>query len=138
MAWFFFSASFCNVCLQEWGLIPPAFEITLIFFFLIFLRTGFSWSIKSIVYPILGFFNFALANIDMVTSDHNPIAIEDKKVEFDYAAYGTIGLESAFGALNTVFSTQKAIELLTKGKNRFGLEKTEIKPSQIVCFTINL
>ena len=66
-------------------------------------------------------------SIDMVTSDHNPIAIEDKKVEFDYAAYGTIGLESAFGALNTVFSTQKAIELLTKGKNRFGLEKTEIK-----------
>ena len=26
-------------------------------------------------------------SIDMVTSDHNPIAIEDKKVEFDYAAY---------------------------------------------------
>ena len=66
-------------------------------------------------------------SIDMVTSDHNPIAIEDKKVEFDYAAFGTIGLESAFGALNTVFSTQKAIELLTKGKSRFGIENTEIK-----------
>lgn len=66
-------------------------------------------------------------SIDMVTSDHNPIAIEDKKVEFDYAAFGTIGLESAFGALNTVFSTPKAIELLTKGKSRFGIENTEIK-----------
>jgi len=66
-------------------------------------------------------------SIDMVTSDHNPIAIEDKKVEFDYAAFGTIGLESAFGALNTVFSTQKAIELLTKGKSRFGIQNTEIK-----------
>lgn len=65
--------------------------------------------------------------IDFVTSDHNPIDIENKKIEFDYALYGTIGLESAFGALNTVFSTEKVIELLTKGKERFGLEATGIK-----------
>ena len=64
--------------------------------------------------------------IDMVTSDHNPIAIEDKKVEFDYAAFGTIGLESAFGALNAVFSTKKTIDILTSGKRRFGIENTSI------------
>jgi dihydroorotase len=64
--------------------------------------------------------------IDMVTSDHNPIDIEHKKVEFDYAEYGTIGLESAFGALNTVLSTKKTIELLTKGKNRFGITSKPI------------
>ena len=64
--------------------------------------------------------------IDMVTSDHNPIAIEDKKVEFDYAAFGTIGLESAFGALNSVFSTKKTIDILTGGKHRFGIENTSI------------
>src|SRR5690606_24249475 len=40
--------------------------------------------------------------IDMVTSDHNPMDVEHKKIEFDHAAYGTIGLESAFGALNTL------------------------------------
>lgn len=64
--------------------------------------------------------------IDMVTSDHNPIAIEDKKIEFDFAAYGTIGLESAFGALNSVFSTKKTIDILTRGKLRFGIENTSI------------
>ena len=52
--------------------------------------------------------------IDMVTSDHNPISIEDKRVEFDFAKFGTIGLESAFGVLNSIFSTKKTIELLTK------------------------
>ena len=45
--------------------------------------------------------------IDMVTSDHNPLDIEHKKIEFDYAAYGSIGLESAFGALHTIFTTKK-------------------------------
>lgn len=64
--------------------------------------------------------------IDMVTSDHNPIDIEEKKVEFDFANYGTIGLESAFGALNSMFTLKKTITLLTKGKNRFGLENSPL------------
>jgi len=64
--------------------------------------------------------------IDMVTSDHNPIDIEDKKIEFDYAKYGTIGLESAFGALNSVFTIKKTVELLTKGKERFGINTSTI------------
>ena len=50
-----------------------------------------------------------------------------KKIEFDYAKNGTIGLESAFGALNTLFTTKKAVQLLTKGKSRFGLDTTSIK-----------
>jgi len=64
--------------------------------------------------------------IDMVTSDHNPIDIENKKIEFDHAKYGTIGLESAFGALNSLFSIKKTIELLTKGKTRFGIAQQPI------------
>ncbi|WP_040278565.1 dihydroorotase [Psychroserpens damuponensis] len=64
--------------------------------------------------------------IDMVTSDHNPIDIEHKKIEFDYAKYGTIGLESAFGALNSIFTIKKTIELLTKGKERFNIENTSV------------
>lgn len=64
--------------------------------------------------------------IDMVTSDHNPIDIEDKKIEFDYAKYGTIGLESAFGALQTAFTTKKAISLLTSGKSRFNIAEHSI------------
>nr|WP_321223895.1 dihydroorotase [uncultured Psychroserpens sp.] len=64
--------------------------------------------------------------IDMVTSDHNPIDIEHKKIEFDYAKYGTIGLESAFGALNSIFTIKKTVELLTKGKERFKVESASI------------
>lgn len=64
--------------------------------------------------------------IDMVTSDHNPIDIEHKKIEFDYAKYGTIGLECAFGALNSVFTIKKTVELLTNGKTRFGITSSPI------------
>ncbi len=59
--------------------------------------------------------------IDMVTSDHNPIDIEHKKVEFDHAMYGTTGLESSFGTLNSIFTTKKAISILVNGKPRFGI-----------------
>ena len=65
--------------------------------------------------------------IDMVTSDHNPIDVENKKVEFDNALYGTLGLESAFGALSNIFETEETIRILTSGKNRFGLESFAIK-----------
>ena len=65
--------------------------------------------------------------IDMVTSDHNPQDVEHKKIEFDFAANGTIGLESAFGALNTIFTIKKTVDLLTKGKERFGIENSVIK-----------
>lgn len=64
--------------------------------------------------------------IDMITSDHNPLDIELKKIEFDFATFGTIGLESAFGTLNTIFTLKKTIDLLTKGKERFGIETSSI------------
>ncbi|MFV5692633.1 dihydroorotase [Flavobacterium sp. LT1R49] len=60
--------------------------------------------------------------IDMITSDHNPIDIEHKKMEFDGAKNGTIGLETAFGALMTVLPLEIVIEKLTSGKSRFGIE----------------
>lgn len=74
--------------------------------------------------------------IDMVTSDHNPITIEGKKVEFDYAEYGTIGLESAFGALQTIFSTEKVIDLLTSGKTHFGSNETPIAEGATANITL--
>ena len=64
--------------------------------------------------------------IDMITSDHNPIDIEHKKMEFDLAKNGTIGLESAFGALLTVLPLEKVIEKLTAGKATFGIESQTI------------
>lgn len=74
--------------------------------------------------------------IDMVTSDHTPIDIEEKKVEFDHANYGTIGLESAFGALQTVFTTKKTIDVLTKGKQRFGIEQSPLNIGNAANITL--
>ena len=74
--------------------------------------------------------------IDMVTSDHNPIDIEHKKIEFDFAKYGTIGLETAFGALQHCFTLRKTIEFLTKGKERFGIESKPISVGNIVELTL--
>lgn len=74
--------------------------------------------------------------IDMVTSDHTPLNIEEKKIEFDYAAYGTVGLESAFGALQTIFSLKKTIDILTKGKSRFNLENSPIEVGSKLNITL--
>ncbi|MDT0646426.1 dihydroorotase [Zunongwangia sp. F260] len=74
--------------------------------------------------------------IDMVTSDHQPIDIEHKKVEFENASYGTIGLESAFGALMNIFSAEEAISLLTSGKNRFNISESGIKEGERVDLSL--
>ena len=68
--------------------------------------------------------------IDMITSDHNPIDIEHKKLEFDLAKNGTIGLETAFGMLQNVLPTETIIEKLVNGKTVFGLEKNNIEVGQ--------
>ncbi|WP_139957905.1 dihydroorotase [Flavicella sediminum] len=66
--------------------------------------------------------------IDCVTSDHNPIDIENKKVEFSNAKYGTIGLESLFGQLNQIVDLETLVALLTtKPKDLFGIENGSIK-----------
>lgn len=64
--------------------------------------------------------------IDCITSDHNPMDIEHKKMEFDLAKNGTIGLESAFGALLTVLPLEKIIEKLTSGDIVLNIEKQVI------------
>jgi len=74
--------------------------------------------------------------IDMITSDHNPIDIEHKKMEFDGAKNGTIGLESAFGALSTVLPIAVIVEKLTAGKTTFGIPVTTIEEGQMANITL--
>lgn len=74
--------------------------------------------------------------IDMVTSDHNPIDVEHKKVEFDNALFGSIGLESAFGVLCTIFKTEEVVQLLTKGKDRFNINQYEFKEGEIADLSL--
>ncbi|MFL3661430.1 MAG: dihydroorotase family protein [Polaribacter sp.] len=65
--------------------------------------------------------------IDIITSDHNPIDIEYKKVEFSEAKNGTIGLESFFGAVNAVLNLSDFIENITsKPRSIFGIEAAAI------------
>ena len=74
--------------------------------------------------------------IDLVTSDHTPIDIEEKRIEFDNAAYGTIGLENAFGVLNELFETETAVALLSKGRERFGLSPVTIEKGSSANLTL--
>jgi len=75
--------------------------------------------------------------IDMITSDHNPIDIEHKKVEYDNAKYGTIGLESLFGALNKILDTTQLINCLTiNPRTRFNIEKVSIKEGEKANLTL--
>jgi dihydroorotase len=68
--------------------------------------------------------------IDAVATDHAPHTIQDKEVEFDYAANGIIGLETAFGLTMSVLvegevlTLSQAIARLTCDPARiFGLGK---------------
>ncbi|PRX55113.1 dihydroorotase [Flagellimonas meridianipacifica] len=74
--------------------------------------------------------------IDFVTTDHTPLDIEEKRLEFDNAHAGTIGLESAFGSLNPVFGLEETVGLLTKGWERFNIEKPKIETGSPACFTL--
>jgi len=64
--------------------------------------------------------------IDGVTSDHNPIDIEHKKTEFDHAYYGSIGLESCFGAINKVLDAETTVSVLTGLKKTFNIPQYPI------------
>ena len=68
-----------------------------------------------------------------LASDHTPVDIEDKKCEFERAAYGTIGLQTAFAAgwmaLHQHISLERMIELLSIGpRRRFGVDVPSIVP----------
>ena len=75
--------------------------------------------------------------IDMITSDHKPIDIEHKKVEFENAMYGTIGLENFFGTLNRILSLEKLIACITnQPRKRFNIENHTISIGKIANLTL--
>ena len=59
--------------------------------------------------------------IDCVTSDHIPVDIDNKKTDFENSDFGAIGLESAFGALNSLFGVNKTVEILNSSYEVFDL-----------------
>jgi len=59
-------------------------------------------------------------------------------MEFDLAKNGTIGLESAFGALLTVLPLDLVIQKLTSGKQLFGIEEFEIQEGSKADVTFSI
>lgn len=74
--------------------------------------------------------------IDFVTSDHNPIDVELKNVEFDNALPGSIGLEASFGVLNSIFTTEQSIQILSKGRARYGIETPQLVEGAIANLSL--
>lgn len=74
--------------------------------------------------------------IDAITSDHNPIDIEHKKVEFDHAYFGSIGLESCFGAINSVLGVEDSVKKLTGLKDEFKITSEAIEESNTASITL--
>ncbi|EHO09950.1 dihydroorotase [Myroides odoratimimus] len=74
--------------------------------------------------------------IDCITSEHNPLDIEHKKLEFNSASNGTIGLESAFAALNTVLPLEVIVDKLTSARTIFKIDTPSIKEGNKVNITL--
>jgi dihydroorotase len=74
--------------------------------------------------------------IDYVTSDHNPLDTELKRIEFDLSTPGSLGLEAAFGVLNQKLGMDQAVTLLQKGKSEFGFSNYQIAVGQPVDMSL--
>lgn len=73
--------------------------------------------------------------IDCITSNHQPIDIEFKKMEFDLAQFGTVGLEATFGGLLTVLPLDVVIEKLTFGRTILK-QKAALEIGAQACLTL--
>lgn len=62
--------------------------------------------------------------IDAIVSDHQPLNVELKKVEFDYASFGAINLQTMFSLYMQYLSEEISPEL--------WFEKSSIRPSQLL------
>ncbi|PWK29340.1 dihydroorotase [Arcicella aurantiaca] len=78
--------------------------------------------------------------IDVIVSDHNPQDEESKKLEFDMAEFGVIGLETVFSSINTfnkVLSLEEIIEKITDNpRNILRLKNPNIKEGEKANLTI--
>jgi len=75
-------------------------------------------------------------SIDLVTSDHCPIDIDNKKTDFENSFFGSTGLESSFGALNSLFDLNKTIKILTSGYDTFSIKKPSLSIGSTAKLTL--
>jgi dihydroorotase len=80
--------------------------------------------------------------VDCIATHHLPQDIDHKIVEFEYAHFGMVGLETGFAVIRTCFpelGLEKIIELLaTKPRSVFDLQKDSINKNSAACLTLFL
>ena len=77
--------------------------------------------------------------IDTVVSDHRPLDVEEKDLEFDHAGFGTISLQTVFSAINSSFgeNIQEFVNSLSiKARHVIGLELSPIEVNFAVDATL--
>lgn len=74
--------------------------------------------------------------IDCITSDHWPVNVEHKFVEFDLAHFGSIGLEACFSVLHNILPTEVLVAQLTAARTVFGFEKIKIATGEKACLSL--
>ena len=78
--------------------------------------------------------------IQVVTSDHSPVDVENKKCEFEYADFGMIGLQSIFGALGNLrdeLNLEQIINLISINPRKvLNLECPKVEEGSWAEFTL--
>jgi dihydroorotase len=78
--------------------------------------------------------------IDAIASDHSPQDVESKRVEFDFADFGMIGLETAFCLANTVLRKRmkitEIVQKFTNGRSVTGLESAAVTEGATANLTL--
>ncbi|MDR2429048.1 MAG: dihydroorotase [Candidatus Margulisbacteria bacterium] len=81
--------------------------------------------------------------IDIIATDHAPHTLDDKRVEFNLAAFGISGLETALPLLYTHFvqtgliTLERLVELMSVNPARiFALDKGALKPGAAADITV--
>ena len=79
--------------------------------------------------------------LDYISSNHVPLEIEKKHLEYPYASHGAIGLETAFAALNTyltkAINLETIIEKITTGpRSIFNIEAPAIDVGAVAKLTV--
>ena len=77
--------------------------------------------------------------IDTIASDHRPLDLEEKEIEFDFAGFGCIQLQTLFSNLNTHFpeSVEQFVNALSiKARIAFDIDIKPIEIGSVVDATL--